>query len=201
MDLSGVDAWAHGWSVEVLDRPPLIAPARQFTYPFAIAGEEDAMARGALHLMVRPGVRQPVFLATCALGFRDPSVPTGVWACPNPEEMCALAGGYAYLIRPGEPGRCVLLDMKPVTGVMSVPGSDVLLFAGFQTILAWGVGGVRWTTGRLSWDGVRMERVVDGMLFGFGWDMMADREVGFEVDLATGVHVGGGYSSRGGVSS
>jgi hypothetical protein len=46
-----------------------------------------------------------------------------------------------------------------------------------------------------------MERVVDGKLFGFGWDMMADREVGFEVDLATGVHVGGGYSSRGWVSS
>ena len=201
MNVSGLDAWAHGWSVEVLERPPLIAPSRQFTYPFAIAGEEDAMARGALHMLVRPGAGQPVFLATCALGFRDTSVPTGVWACPDPEEMCALAGGYAYLIRPGEPGRSVLLDMKPVTGVMAVPESDLLLFAGFQTILAWGVGGVRWTTGRLSWDGVRMERVVDGKLSGLGWDMMSDREVGFEVDLATGEHVGGGYSSRGGVSS
>ena len=30
-----------GWTATVLTAPPLIAPARQFTFPHAIAGEED----------------------------------------------------------------------------------------------------------------------------------------------------------------
>ena len=39
--------FSHSWSIEVLKTPPLIAPARQFIYPQQIAGEEDALARGA----------------------------------------------------------------------------------------------------------------------------------------------------------
>jgi hypothetical protein len=54
--LSSTEAFEHNWSVEVLKAAPMIAPARQFTYPLQIAGEEDAMARGALQLMVRPAV-------------------------------------------------------------------------------------------------------------------------------------------------
>ena len=38
------------------------------------------------------------FLATCALGFNDPAVPTGLWSAPNPGELCSVSGGYAYLI-------------------------------------------------------------------------------------------------------
>ena len=67
----------HTWSVEVLKTAPLIAPARQFTYPQQIAGEEDALARGALQLLVHP-VTGGTFLANCALGFTDKSMPTGV---------------------------------------------------------------------------------------------------------------------------
>lgn len=52
-----------GWTAKLLDRPPIIAPARQFTFPFAIAGEEDALARGAIWIEV--GVRgRGTFLAS-----------------------------------------------------------------------------------------------------------------------------------------
>ena len=47
-------AFAQTWTARVLTAPPLIAPARQFVYPQRIAGEEDAMARGALLLDVKP---------------------------------------------------------------------------------------------------------------------------------------------------
>ena len=73
--------FAQDWNAEILTKPPLIAPARQFIYPQQIAGEEDALARGALQLLVRP-LAGGTFLATCALGFSDPTVPTGVFACP-----------------------------------------------------------------------------------------------------------------------
>ena len=52
--------FSHDWSVEILKSPPLIAPVRQFIYPQQIAGEEDALARGALQLMVPPLVKKIV---------------------------------------------------------------------------------------------------------------------------------------------
>jgi len=101
---TSAEGFAQDWSVEVLKTAPLIAPARQFIYPQQIAGEEDALARGALQLMVRPA-SGGMFLATCALGFTNPAMPTGVFTCPNPREMCAVAGGYAYLIDTEQPER------------------------------------------------------------------------------------------------
>jgi hypothetical protein len=36
------ESFAHNWTAEILKTSPMIAPARQFTYPQQIAGEEDA---------------------------------------------------------------------------------------------------------------------------------------------------------------
>lgn len=185
-------AFAQNWTAEVLQAAPMIAPARQFVYPFEIAGEEDALARGALRVMVRPRVGG-VFLATFALGFRDPSMPSGVFAAPAADELCALAGGYAYVLDTAEPKRCTLLPLKPVTSLHVAEEAGLLVFTGFQTLLAWGAGGVRWQTGRLSWEGVRVQEVTAGQVLGFGWDLMSDREVAFTVDLATGAHKGGAF--------
>jgi hypothetical protein len=87
----------HDWRVHLLQAPPMIAPARSFVYPQKVAGEEDALARGALLLDVHPAAGGN-FLATCALGFEGDGPLSGVWSCPNPAELCAVAGGYAYLI-------------------------------------------------------------------------------------------------------
>src|SRR3954465_9881809 len=72
--LTGVQTFPHTWTAEILKTPPLIAPAHQFTYPQQIPGEEDALARGALQLLIHPASGGS-FLATCALGFTDPTMP------------------------------------------------------------------------------------------------------------------------------
>lgn len=184
--------FARDWTAEVLAAPPLIAPARQYVWPMLIAGEEDALARGALQLMVRPA-GGGAYLLTCALGFKDPSMPTGVFACPRVGEICAVAGGYGYLAPAARPEECTLLAMKPVVRVVPVVAAGLLLFVGFQTILAWGVDGLAWETGRLSWEGVRVTSFADAEVRGFGWDLMTDKEVEFVVDLRTGEHTGGGW--------
>jgi hypothetical protein len=192
-NINSLDAFPHGWSVEVLKTPPMIAPVRQFTYPQEIAGEEDALARGALLLMVRPEAGG-TFLATCALGFTDPTMPTGVFACPDPREICAVAGGYGYIIDTSRPERSTHLPLKPVAEVRVLAGEGLLLFVGFHTLLAWGANGVAWETRRLSWEGLRLGEVKDGVLHGFGWNLITDREVAFTVYLATGVSEGGAYT-------
>jgi hypothetical protein len=180
----------HSWSSEILKTPPLITPVRQYTYPLQIAGEEDALARGALLLMVKPTIGG-AFLATCALGFTDPSMPNGVYSCPNADELCAVAGGYAYVIDTARPERCMQISLKPVTEVRVLAEHGLLVFVGFHSMVAWGASGLAWETRRLSWEGLRLGDVNDGVLHGFGWDLMADKEVAFTVDLRTGESTGG----------
>jgi len=184
--------FAQSWTAEVLTAPPLIAPVRQFVYPQRIAGEEDAMERGALQLLVRPRSGGS-FLATCALGFREKSLPTGVFGCPAPDDMLAVAGGYAYLVNTTTPEHCVHLPLRPVTQIVSAVEEGLILLAGFHTVAAVGAAGLLWETGKLSWEGVKLGEVRDGKLHGEGWDMRSDRELPFAIDLRTGTHEGGGF--------
>jgi hypothetical protein len=157
-----------------------------------VAGEEDALARGALLVQVHPA-NGGTFLATCALGFKDPSMPTGIWPCPKPHELCAVAGGYAYLIDTASPERSTHLALKPVTEVLALAAHNLLVFAGFHALAAWGRDGLVWQTARLSWEGLRIIGVEGDTLHGLGWNMPTDRELPFAVDLRSGTHTGGGY--------
>jgi hypothetical protein len=191
----------RNWRAEVLTASPLIAPARQFTYPRQVAGEEDTLARGALLVLIRPaggGKAGGSFLATCALGFTDPAMPTGLYACPNPRELCAVAGGYAYIIDTESPERSTHIPLKPVAEVFVLADHGLLVFVGFHAIVAWGAEGLAWQTARLSWEGIRITAVctdANGLaaLQGFGWNMSTNQEVEFRVDLRTGAHTGGGF--------
>ncbi|HWB31735.1 MAG TPA: hypothetical protein VG714_01050 [Acidobacteriaceae bacterium] len=190
-------AFPHTWRADILAAPPLIAPARQFTYPHTIAGEEDALARGALQVLVHPESGGD-FLATCALGFTHPSMPTGVWSCPDPQGLCAVAGGYAYILDTAAPERSTHIPLRPVVEVLPLPEHGLLLFAGFHSVLAWSVAGLAWQSGRLSWEGLRLTGVRTGpdgstSLTGLGWNMKTDKEVEFAIDLRTGAHTGGGF--------
>ena len=182
-------SFAHTWKAEVLASRPLILPARQFVYPAQV----EEVERGALEVMVRPSGGARPFLATCALGFADPGVPTGVWACPDPAWICAVAGGYAYLIDTRDPAQWEQVEYRPVTSITPIAQQNLLVFSSFHSLLAWGPEGKAWQTGRLSWDGVRITAVRGETLLGLGWDMNTDRELEFEVNLKTGEHRGGGY--------
>jgi hypothetical protein len=133
------------------------------------------------------------FLATCALGFTDPAMPTGVFACPNANEMCAVAGGYAYLVDTTQPSHSTHIAIKPVVEVRTLPEQRLLLFVGFHSIEAWGETGFAWRSGRLSWEGVRIISIDGDVLHGNGWNLLSDREEPFSLNLLTGRHEGGGF--------
>lgn len=176
----------HSWKVEVLEKRPLIAPARQFVYP----QQTEEVERGALELLVKPAEGN-AFLATCALGFADPAAPTGVWSCPHPDWLCAASGGYAYVIHTLEPQQWSMLPYRPVLSVHALPEQQLLLFTGHHSILAWGQDGQAWESSRLSWEGIEITDIVGDTLCGLGWDLMTDKDVPFAIDLKTGEHTGG----------
>ncbi|HKO11806.1 MAG TPA: hypothetical protein VJV22_07555 [Acidobacteriaceae bacterium] len=180
-------SFPHAWQAEILPQRPAILPQRHFTYP----REAEEVERGALEVMVRPSAGAP-FLATFALGFADRTAPSGLWSCPDPNALCALAGGYAYFVDTRDPERFTFLKFRPVLDVRPAPEQNLLLFCGSYAIVAWGAQGLAWTTGRLSWEGLRITEICDGELRGFGWDLMTDQEIPFAVNLATGQLLRGG---------
>ncbi len=177
-------SFPHLWQAEVLSSRPLILPKRHFVYPRDV----EEVERGAMEVFVRPGDSADPpspFLATCALGFRDPSVPTGIWSCPSPNELCAVAGGYAYIIDTTKPERFTMVPHRPVFAVHIAPAEGLLLFVSNRTILAWGLHGQEWESPKLSDEGVTIVAIENGTLRGMGWDMMTDKETPFLLDLRT----------------
>ena len=175
------------WHADILPTRPAILPARHFVYPH----EVEEVERGALEVVLRPEPsRGAPFLATCAVGFRDPAVPTGVWSTPNPHEVCAVSGGYAYLIDTAAPERFTMLPYRPVFQIHAARDSCLLLFVSNRTILAWGAKGEAWQSSKLSDEGVIVTSLESQTLRGLGWNMMTDKEGSFELDLRTGNRIG-----------
>jgi hypothetical protein len=177
----------HHWQAEILPARPLILPTRHFVYPL----QAEEVERGALEVLVRPGTldssdSSQEFLATCALGFRDPAVPTGLWSCPNPDEICAVSGGYAYIISTNNPKRFTMISYRPVLNVLVSCEQNLLLFVGHHSILAWGPDGQAWQSEKLSSEGLTLEEVNGSVLHGLGWDVMTDKEIPFALDWKTG---------------
>jgi hypothetical protein len=191
-------SFPHRWEAEILAARPLILPPRHFVYP----REAEEVERGALEVLVRPDVVRPdgngtdqapadspggqPFLATCALGFRDPAVPTGLWSTPNPQEICAVSGGYAYIIHTYAPDRFTMIEYRPVLTIRPVVSQNLLLFVGHRNILAWGREGRAWQSEKLSDEGVGITNIESGVLRGNGWYMMTDKETAFSLDVSTG---------------
>ena len=188
-------SFPHRWQAQILTDRPAILPTRHFVYP----RDAEEVERGALEVLVRPiaaGESKPgdlpctqQFLATCALGFRDPAVPSGLWSAPNPDELCAVSGGYAYLIDTTAPERFTMIPYRPVLAVLSASAANLLLFVGHRSILAWGPTGQAWESEKLSDEGITITAVEGTQLCGSGWQMLTDKETQFTLYLRTGFRV------------
>ncbi|MDR3684062.1 MAG: hypothetical protein P4L11_10065 [Geothrix sp.] len=137
-------------------------------------------------MTLAPKNAQP-FLATCALGFRDPAAPTGLWSTPNPDELCAVSGGYAYLIDTADPTRFTMLPYRPVLEVHPAPVANLLLFLNHRDLLAWGPAGQAWESKNLSDEGLTITAIDALTLHGRGWRILTDKETPFTLDLRTGL--------------
>ena len=180
------------WTATVLPGPPLIAPARHIVLPQAVPGEEDALARGALWVDVRREAGGS-FLLQCALGFAGPNVLSGIWSTPEPDVLLAVAGGYAYRVETAAPQQSTLLPLRPVVACLPVQHAASLVLVGFHAVLVLQGDGAAWASPRLSWEGVTVTGVTDGVVHGTGWHMRSDRELPFQLDLRTQALTGGAF--------
>ncbi len=79
-----------------------------------------------------------------------------------------------------------MLELRPVLEVLAASEVGLLLFIGSYNIIAWGREGLRWTSERLSDEGITGARIEGGKLHARGWRMMRDEEFDLQLNLLNG---------------
>lgn len=177
----------HSYEAMILDGPPPVHPLEKL-YHFPVELEEGDRAGTYVRVVPQHG---PAWSGFFALGFNSEQVVSAICSCPDPEAVCVVVGGYAYVANVADPVRWFQVEQRPVVDLRVVAKADLLLFSGFTSMTAVRKEGIAWQTEKLSWEGIRIVSVDSERLHGFGWDAMSDQEVPFEVDLDTGKHKGG----------
>ena len=177
----------RNYEVRILESPPPVHPVEKL-YHYPVELEEGD--RNGIYLRVAPKTGH-AWAGFFAQGFDSDQVVNQICSTPDPERFCAVVGGYAYLVKAGNPLEWLRIEQRPVVDLRVLTQHGLVLFAGFTSITAVNKSGIAWTTERLSWEGLTITEINGVTLRGKGWDAMADKEALFEVDLKTGKHVGG----------
>ena len=135
--MSTVDTpFAAAYELELDVDLPAAGGGPQFFYPGA--GEA-----GSSHLLVRvtPFDGDPWFANFAAGGFPM----TAVTTCPDQNFFCAVARGAGYMVRADDAHVWSKVRAHPVQQVIPDLDHELLLFADFTRIGAYGTGGLVWS--------------------------------------------------------
>lgn len=144
---------------------------------------------------VRPQGRQPWI----GVFENGPEGLHGIFATPDSETVCVVATGQGYWVPVVAPENFAVLPLIPIKRVMSIPERKVLIFHDYTKLAAYGLGGIRWLTKDLSWDGLEITDVTSEKICGKSWDAPSGRHVPFSVEVETGASQGGSSPAMYGV--
>jgi hypothetical protein len=179
--------FTHQYEIEVVSELPSGAgEQKRFYFP---GGVEEG-GRDGLLIEVSPRGGES-WLGIFAFGYDSPDVVTGIYTYPDSISVCVISAGQGYIVRADEPHVWEEVEAYPILDVRSIPMRQLLLFADFTEIVAYGSGGMVWKTSRLSSDGLKIIEATSDYIRGLAWDAQRQQEVGFLIDVKTGRHEGG----------
>jgi hypothetical protein len=118
-----------------------------------------------------------------------------VYGTPSPAHVCVIAGGTGYYVSTINPNEFEIVAAYPIQDAREIVGLDLLVFADYTNLVAYGPKGLCWRTKQVSWDGVKIDRADEQAIVGRAWDATKQGEVGFLVDARTGELEGGASPS------
>ncbi len=153
-------------------------------------GASPEGGRDGVLIRVRPEGGQ-AWLGTFAFGIFTAKGISGIFTTPNPDRVCVVAAGEAYLVSVSAPTEWEAISILPIIDVRPIRAHGIIVFANFTELVAYGQTGIKWTTRRLTWDSLKITEVTDDLIKGEYWDILSEAMASFVVDLATGEHTGG----------
>ena len=179
-------SFPHEYEAEVLDELPGM-PGRvpQLYFP------GSAQSGGHDGVLVQVGLGEgPSWIGTFAFGGWHNGL-TAMFSCPDGRSLCIVAAGNGYIVRADDPRCWQKLPALPIIDARSIKDRQLLVFADFTKLVAYGPQGLVWITERLSYDGITISEVTSDNIRGIAWDAPNLSSVAFSVDLGSGKHTGG----------
>jgi hypothetical protein len=127
------------------------------------------------------------WIGVFAFLFESPGSFSRVVSTPDPDRVCIISGSGGYLVKVGNPEIWEKVVI-PVLNVLSLPEHELLVFADFTCLAAYGRNGLSWRSPRLCWDELKIAKVTYNTIEGTGYDPTnsVSNESRFAVEIATG---------------
>jgi hypothetical protein len=128
------------------------------------------------------------WIGVFAFGYKSPPSFSRVLSSPDPESVCVVSDGNAYIVNTEQPDAWEQLPIMPVLDIRPLLEQELLLFADFIRLAAYGNKKLVWRSPRVCWDGLKIANVTTDIIEGTGYDPTnaATRESRFAVDVKTG---------------
>ena len=121
-------------------------------------------------------------------GYNVPPAFSRVLGSPLPDRVCVIADGNGYIVDVENPEVWEQIPVMPVLGVRPAVEANLLIFADFTRLAAYGQTGLVWKSQTLCWDDLKISGVTSNTIEGTGYDPTnrAAPEMRFVVELRTG---------------
>jgi hypothetical protein len=121
-------------------------------------------------------------------GYKSPPAFSRVLSSPDPERVCVVSDGAAYIVNSEEPDVWEQVPVFPVLDVRPLLEQEWLLFSDFIRLATYGSRKPGWRSSRVCWDFLKIADVTSNTIEGTGYDPTnsVTHESRFAVDLRTG---------------
>jgi hypothetical protein len=175
--------YPHSYEVDELREMPgtgrLDVPVLYFPRP------KSRPEHDGLWLKMRAGNGKS-WVGVFAFGYASPPAFSRVVSTPDPDRVCIVSRGAAYIVKLDEPDSWEQIPIMPVLDLQLMPEHKLLLFADFTRLAAYGSMGLVWRSPRVCWDELKIIKVSVDTIEGVGYDPTNLGESRFVVDVRTG---------------
>ena len=121
-------------------------------------------------------------------GYTSPPAFSRVVSSPDPNRVCVISNGAAYVVKADEPEVWEKIPIIPVLDVRLIPEHSLLVFSDYTRLAAYGSSGLAWRSLRVCWGGLKIDNVTHEIIEGRGDDPTnsTTHQSRFVVDVKTG---------------
>lgn len=122
-------------------------------------------------------------------GYSSPPAFSRVISTPDPQRICVISNGSAYMVKTDQPELWESIPVLPVLDVRPIKEHGLLIFSDYTRLAAYDSSGFSWQSPRVCWDDLKILNVTENTIEGVGYDPTnchGSHQLNFAVDLRTG---------------